>query len=137
MILKIFSRSQDRNTSDERQLTAFGWQTEACDPRSVFLNCWSTDRQHYVGLYIYTIINIAVLQLESVSVSFTFINLHSSLNITITFPCYVGPCHHGMARPRVAGGGNGLQIWKVAVNRVNKQSRVADKEWSSISVVGR
>jgi hypothetical protein len=21
------------------------------------------------------------------------------------YPCYVGPCHHSMARPQVAGGG--------------------------------
>jgi hypothetical protein len=26
----------------------------------------------------------------------------------------MGPCHHGMARPRVADGGDGLQIWSVA-----------------------
>jgi hypothetical protein len=26
------------------------------------------------------------------------------------------PCHHGMARPQVADGGEGLQIWRVAAN---------------------
>jgi hypothetical protein len=26
------------------------------------------------------------------------------------------PCHHGMARPQVADGGDGLQIWRVVVN---------------------
>jgi hypothetical protein len=26
------------------------------------------------------------------------------------------PCHHGMARPQVADGGVGLQIWRVAAN---------------------
>jgi hypothetical protein len=36
-----------------------------------------------------------------------------------------------MARPQVADGGNGLQIWRVAANILNKQSRTADKEWSS------
>jgi hypothetical protein len=40
-------------------------------------------------------------------------------------------CHHGMARPQVADGGNGLQIWRVAANIFNKQSRTADKRWSS------
>jgi hypothetical protein len=46
-------------------------------------------------------------------------------------PCHVGmarpqvadirrvPCHHGMARPQVAGGGDGLQIWRVAANILN------------------
>jgi hypothetical protein len=30
------------------------------------------------------------------------------------------PCHHGMARPQVADGGEGLQIWRVAANILNK-----------------
>jgi hypothetical protein len=28
----------------------------------------------------------------------------------------VGPCHHDMARLQVADGGDGLQMWRVAVN---------------------
>jgi hypothetical protein len=46
------------------------------------------------------------------------------------------PCHHGMARPRVADGGNGLQIWKEVMSILNKQSRTADKGWSSRLGVG-
>jgi hypothetical protein len=38
-------------------------------------------------------------------------------------PRYVGACHHGMARPRVADGGDGLPIWRTAANTWNKQSR--------------
>jgi hypothetical protein len=41
------------------------------------------------------------------------------------------PCHHGMARLQVADGGKGLQIWRVAANILNKQSRTADKGWPS------
>jgi hypothetical protein len=41
------------------------------------------------------------------------------------------PCHHGMRRPQVADGGSGLQIWRVAANILNKQSRIADKGRSS------
>jgi hypothetical protein len=41
------------------------------------------------------------------------------------------PCHHGMARAQVTDGGDGLQIWRAATNILNKQSRTADKEWSS------
>jgi hypothetical protein len=37
------------------------------------------------------------------------------------------PCHQGMARPQVADGGDRLQIWRVAANTLNKQSRPADK----------
>jgi hypothetical protein len=41
------------------------------------------------------------------------------------------PCHHGRARPQVADEGFGLQIWRVAAYILNKQSRTADKGWSS------
>jgi hypothetical protein len=51
--------------------------------------------------------------------------------------CYVGPCHHGMARPRVADGGDGLQIWRVAANVLNKQSRLVEKGRSSSLGVGQ
>jgi hypothetical protein len=37
------------------------------------------------------------------------------------------PCHHSMARPQVADGGNTLQVWGLAANILNKQSRTADK----------
>jgi hypothetical protein len=46
-------------------------------------------------------------------------------------------CYHGMARPPVAVGEDGLQIWRVAVNTLNKQSRTADRGWSSSLGVGR
>jgi hypothetical protein len=32
---------------------------------------------------------------------------------------------------QVTNGGDGLQIWRVAANILNKQSRIAGKEWSS------
>jgi hypothetical protein len=32
---------------------------------------------------------------------------------------------------------NGLQLWRVAANILNKQSRTADKGWSSSLGVGR
>jgi hypothetical protein len=46
-------------------------------------------------------------------------------------------CHHGMARPQVADRGDGLQIWRVAANILNKQLRTADSGWSSSLGVGR
>jgi hypothetical protein len=45
------------------------------------------------------------------------------------------PCHHDMARSQVADG-DGLQIWRLAANILNKQSRTADKGWSSSLGVG-
>jgi hypothetical protein len=47
------------------------------------------------------------------------------------------PCHHGMARPQVADGGDGLQIRRVAASILNKESRTADKGRSSSLEVGR
>jgi len=41
------------------------------------------------------------------------------------------PGHCGMACPQVVDRGYSLQIWKVAVNILNKQSWTANKRWSS------
>jgi hypothetical protein len=37
-------------------------------------------------------------------------------------------CHHGLASPRVSDGGDGLQIWRVDENILNKQSQTALQE---------
>jgi hypothetical protein len=42
-----------------------------------------------------------------------------------------------MAHPQVADGGDILQIWRVAVNILNKQSWRADWGWSSSFRVGQ
>jgi hypothetical protein len=47
------------------------------------------------------------------------------------------PCHHGTSLPQVADGGDGLQIWRVVANILNKHSRTSDKGWSSSLAVGR
>jgi hypothetical protein len=36
-------------------------------------------------------------------------------------------CHHRMARPQVAGAEDGLELWRVAVKILDKQSATADK----------
>jgi hypothetical protein len=46
-------------------------------------------------------------------------------------------CHHGMACPQVADGEDALQVWRVAANILNKQSRTADKGWFFSLGVGR
>jgi hypothetical protein len=33
------------------------------------------------------------------------------------------PCHHGMARPQAADGGDAFQFWKVAANILNNHCR--------------
>jgi hypothetical protein len=52
-------------------------------------------------------------------------------------PSYVGPCHHSMAHPLVAHTEDGLQIWMVAANILNKQSQTASKGWSSSLGIGQ
>jgi hypothetical protein len=47
------------------------------------------------------------------------------------------PCCHGMARPQAADVDGGLQIWRIAANILNKQSRKTDKGWSSSLGAGR
>jgi len=52
----------------------------------------------------------------------------SYLSYSCYMPClyYVGLCHHGMACPWVAVGGESLQMSQVAVHILNKQSQIAN-----------
>jgi len=52
-------------------------------------------------------------------------------------PYYVGPCHCGMTCPWVLDAGNSLQILRVAVNTLNKQSQTANNGWSCSLGVGQ
>jgi len=52
-------------------------------------------------------------------------------------PFYVGHNHHSIARPLSGYEGYGLQIWMVAANTLNKQSRTPDKGCSSSFGIGR
>jgi len=40
-------------------------------------------------------------------------------------------CFWSLVHPQVLYRGNGLQIWRVAVNVLSKQLQTADNEWSS------
>jgi hypothetical protein len=51
--------------------------------------------------------------------------------------CFVDTYHHCMALSRAADGGDGLLLWRVAANILNKQSRTAENWWSSSFRVGR
>jgi hypothetical protein len=37
--------------------------------------------------------------------------------------CYVGPCHHGMARPRFVDRGDCFHLWRLAATVLNRQLR--------------
>jgi hypothetical protein len=45
-------------------------------------------------------------------------------------------CHRSTGRPQVADGGDGLQIWRVAVNIRNKQSGQPTRGSPPAGVVG-
>jgi hypothetical protein len=55
-----------------------------------------------------------------------YIPEHRTGHIQYTYVRWV-PCHHGMDRPQVADGANGIQILGVAANILNKQSGTANK----------
>jgi hypothetical protein len=60
------------------------------------------------------------------------VNFVSDSNInTKKSKCHVTwvPCHHVMARPQVADGGDDLQIWRVAAIILNMQSLTDTREW--------
>jgi hypothetical protein len=46
------------------------------------------------------------------------------------------PCHDGMAHPQVTDRGDSNEIWKVSVNKLNKQLQTAGMGWSSSFRVG-
>jgi hypothetical protein len=50
---------------------------------------------------------------------------------------YVGPCRYGTGRPRVVDGGDGLHMWRVTANVLNKPLRPVEKGWSSTLKVGQ
>jgi hypothetical protein len=52
-------------------------------------------------------------------------------------PCWVGPLSPWQGASSGCGWTEGLQLRRVSANILNKQSRIADKGWSSSSVVGR
>jgi len=61
------------------------------------------------------------------TVGYSITNIIITLSVFLSTFSHVDPCHHDMGRPRVANEGDGLQMWRVAVNILNKQSRIADK----------
>jgi hypothetical protein len=67
-----------------------------------------------------------------------YIKLYKQFVFTVVYFFHVKwvPCYHSMACPQVVDGRNGLQIWRVAANVLNKQLQTAYKEWSSSLGVG-
>jgi len=57
--------------------------------------------------------------------------------ITLLNVWHKNPCHHSMACPQIVIGGDGLQMWRVAVTVLNKHLQMVDKGWSSSLWVGQ
>jgi hypothetical protein len=53
------------------------------------------------------------------------------IELEVSVPLMSVPCHYSMARTRVADRGNGLQLWRVAANTLNKQPWETEKGWYS------
>jgi hypothetical protein len=97
------------------------------------------------------IFNASVERMAQITVDFSFMNVpNSSKNVEKVFEINfdvglrylkilernnMGPCDYGIARPPVADGGDGLQIWTVAAKEQNKQSGITDM-WLSSSMGG-
>jgi hypothetical protein len=59
-----------------------------------------------------------------------------TFSLSIYFDAMLGgsfltTARHGTARLQVADGGESLRIWRAAATILNKESRTADKMWSS------
>jgi hypothetical protein len=102
-------------------------------------------------IHVLTIVN-ATFQILKYCLNTLYLTLHLVLVKRGSLSRWkVGPCHsekwdtvtvksgslsrHGASSN--CGLMNGLQIWRVAANILNKQSRTADNEWSSSLGVGR
>jgi hypothetical protein len=126
-ILNLFARSTDRTNVD-------GWggifQYDNLSPR---------DRNRFNFrnvMYINT--PEAVLHGCILSVSRRVVELRYDCMVRhLLHSCYLDPRHNGNARPRVTDGGGGVQVWRVAANILNDQSRAPDKEWSFGLGIGR
>jgi hypothetical protein len=53
--------------------------------------------------------------------AWSFLNIQVTI-IVISTLFHMGPCHHGIAKSRVAFGGDGIQTLTVAKNVLNKQT---------------
>jgi hypothetical protein len=47
------------------------------------------------------------------------------------------PCHSGVARRKIAFGGDDVEVWRLAANVLNKQQRTRRKLWCFGLGVGR
>jgi hypothetical protein len=69
--------------------------------------------------------------------------LGSATSVVVSSWCYWkicqvmgSSCHYGMVHPQLADRGDGPQMWRVAVNILNKPSWTVDRGWSSSLGVG-
>jgi len=96
-------------------------------------NAWSYTFTHPIRLHgvvlTYTLIVFSVVSVPLCRCAFLIMVRDPRKKWNEFWVENVGPCHHGMTRPRIADGGDGLSMWRVSVNILNKQLWTADKRW--------
>jgi hypothetical protein len=83
----------------------------------------------WVSIESFAIITLCIAsQRVFIVVSINFVI--DSVRKLLDTPSYsLSPCHHAIARPRLADGGDGFQIYRVYGDVLNKQSRTAEEGW--------
>jgi hypothetical protein len=108
---------------------------ECCEMTSGSVNvCFNgTENSQYLVIF-WAYPNCRLLLSENVASNSTTFSILYNYNCSTGHVKWV-PFHHGMARPQVADG-EGCQIWRVPENILNKQSRRAERGWSSSLGIG-
>jgi hypothetical protein len=88
---------------------------------------------HYIP-HLFPIYGIKTLQTPDKGLSGTHALFHN-YTLFILFPCRLlgphvmwVPCHYSIAHLQFADGEDGLQLWRVDANKLNKQLQTAHKE---------
>jgi hypothetical protein len=67
------------------------------------------------------VLQASLLQSFLVTRYFSSLSGVLSVNLVYIYFSYMNPCHHSMVHPWIMDGGDGLQVWRIAANILNKQ----------------
>ena len=122
---------QDRSGRAENLVPA-GIQSRTVQPVVSRYTDWATDMLVTIRKQWFEVTTARLIRLlRLVIVQFLPQVLTTLKELCYPTPWSVGQCNHGVAYPQVADGGDGIQIWRVTANVLNKQLRTTNKGWSS------